>query len=86
MGMGRDYIMEQWCEEAAQQDTYSNGYTDIDYLEKALWVTKDGTILPIVDMTDSHVTNTFNMLKRKGYIVKANFFELEMYRRGLIKG
>ncbi len=67
-------------------DFTSSGHTAIAYLEKALWVTKDGTVLPIVDMTDSHVTNTFNMLKRKGNLVKANFFELEMYRRGLIKG
>lgn len=32
----------------------------------AIWTTRDGTKIPVRDMTDSHLLNTIRMLRRSG--------------------
>ena len=43
---------------------------DMEYLrisneaDKGIWTTRDGRKIPITEMTDAHLTNTINYLKR----------------------
>ena len=44
------------------------GELELEYAirnKNVVWQTKDGTIVPIREMSDSHLVNTINMLRRK---------------------
>ena len=63
-------------------------YYDIE--EKArskIWTTKDGTKIPVKDMTDSHIQNIINLIKRKDkrdyYLPWLKVFEEELENRAL---
>ena len=62
-------------------------YHDIEVQAKnKIWTTKDGTKIPVSKMTDSHILNTINLIKRKDrhdyYLPWIKVFEEEMRRRG----
>jgi len=40
-------------------------------IDKNIWITREGEKILISEMKDSHLINTFKMLKRKGFISPA---------------
>lgn len=61
----------------------------IDEMEaKGLWLSIDGTTVPIVEMDDKHLSNAYRIAvngNREGYRVYIDALKLEMMDRGLIK-
>ena len=61
-------------------------YHDIKQEAKSkIWTTKDGTKIAVKDMTDSHIRNTINWIKRKDkydyYLPWIKVFEEELTGR-----
>jgi len=44
-----------------------------------VWKTRDGRVIPVVDMTDDHLRNTLRMIQRAGYVHSKQFVSLLMY-------
>jgi len=53
--------------------------------DSTTWETKDGEIINIVDMENSHLVNTIKLLQRKGTVVPELMYK-EIKRRKLHKG
>jgi len=65
MGDMADYYLDQIERQHLNFELF--GYwDDDDILEDDEWQTKDGKVYKIKDMSESHIINTYNYLKRKG--------------------
>ena len=73
MGEMADYYADLAMQYEAEYEYHLEHYNDVHYSElfkkyqyrKLNWVTKDGQKILIQDMSDTHITNSINFLKRK---------------------
>lgn len=85
MSLGREAILEtlyEYNENITQQEILS--LEAQAGAEAGIWITKDGDVIKIADMSRSHIANCLNMLKKNNSIgaefyIKA--FEKEINRR-----
>lgn len=77
MSMAEDYLDAYDIEEE-----YERVYKDAG---RGIWTTKDGRHIAVSDMTDEHIVNTLNMLKRNDscdmYLPWIERFEAELQKR-----
>lgn len=81
--------MSMWDDYALEVDLDQ----DIRYMEieqeanEGYWTTKDGKMIHVSDMTESHIRNTINFIKKRDscdmYLPWILVFEKELERRGL---
>lgn len=80
MGMGQEWIDEHEC------DIVETLMRIEDEASYGVWTTKDGTQIPVEDMTTSHIQNTIAFIKRTDqtdmYLPWVEVFEEELERRG----
>jgi hypothetical protein len=52
-----------------------------------LWESRDGTLTPVWKMTDTHLINTINFIKKKevGFPMIFHRMQEEAFKRGLLK-
>ena len=62
MSMGEEARQDELCAHAGEEDRPQPTPT--------IWVTKDGTRIPVKDMTDSHLVNTIRLLQRRASLMK----------------
>lgn len=82
---------ECYCPDELELDEYfaeMQIYHDIEKEAKLkIWTAKDGTKIPVKDMTDNHIQNTINLIKRKDkrdyYLPWLKVFEDELKDREL---
>ena len=79
---------ECYCPELDKYFAEMQIYHDIEEEAKSkIWTTKDGTKIPVRDMTDSHIQNTINLIKRMDkydyYLPWLKVFEEELRDRKL---
>lgn len=55
---------EMWCESKADA-AYYESRAELALAYK-LWLTRDGRVIPVREMTDRHLANSINMLRRGG--------------------
>lgn len=55
---------EMWCESKADA-AYHESRAEQALADK-LWLTRDGRVIPVREMTDGHLANSINMLRRGG--------------------
>lgn len=79
MSLGSDCIPEIDIDESVR-------YLEVENeANKGFWTTKNGTIIHVTDMTDDHIRNTINYIKRIDkidlYLPWIHTFEKELERR-----
>lgn len=51
-----------------------NKREQVERFKHRIWTCRDGTTIPLSNMSDQHLTNAYRMLRRKGFVSERTFW------------